>query len=69
MKSKVYQQFKEEEQQELAEDRECEETKQELHDLKNKFINLSQEYDKLEEKALKQKMKEQSFRNSNKKKQ
>ena len=69
MKSKVYQQFEEEQRQELAEDQECQETKQELHDLKQKFITLSQEYDQLEQKALKQKMKEQAFKNSNKKKQ
>jgi hypothetical protein len=48
MQSKVYQQFKDEQDREQQEDEECQESQAEFHDLKTKFIELSQKYDDLQ---------------------
>lgn len=57
MQSKVYQQFKEEQDQEMKEDEECQLAQEEFKDLKAKFIDLNDKYQNLEEEVHAQTLK------------
>jgi predicted nucleic acid-binding Zn-ribbon protein len=61
MQSKVYKQFKEEQDQEMEEDNDCQYSPEEFKDLKTKFVSLSERYEDLQKEVHAQALKTKSL--------